>query len=115
MERCHLIAYMPSPSVLNELNISSPIQSPSIDIEVHRIDASDDVDLATLSYHSRPKRTALLTKWTLQLDQTIESEVFDCPSRSMQSFEFACAEGSNGCDLEFQQDPRETRLCAFSL
>ncbi len=103
MERCSLEFRLPT---LRDALVT--LEGDSTVVEAWIVDSAHSLDLSKLSWDQRPKRDSLLTSWILRPNVTIESAEFSCVSGSYQTFELACA--SEGCHVDFRQNPKKTSL-----
>ncbi|KAF7357609.1 hypothetical protein MSAN_01357300 [Mycena sanguinolenta] len=116
MERCTVNVVLPELSdMMDFMNFTvsgSTVDDPeAVMLEMWRVSSpqiTQAIDPRTLSWQTRPQRKLLVGYWTLKSGMSMESEVFECASNSLHTFEFACV-GSK-CYLEFQQDPNDPRI-----
>lgn len=119
MEHCTLMGAIPSAADLERSSKSVPVvSSETAKIEVWFLDDNDvQLNAETLSYSKRPHRRALAGVWGATTDQRVPiSDAFECPSRSLLTFEFVCTEP--GCYMHFTQDEEEPimgPLCFLSV
>jgi hypothetical protein len=93
MEDCELHLFLPR------------VEAKSVSIGVYRLNQTYPLDLAALSYQSRPQRVAKVA--TIQLS-TIEGTIwrrrFSCVSDEVLTFELACSQVNDGhCAFEWWQ------------
>ncbi|KAJ7484283.1 hypothetical protein FB451DRAFT_1028782 [Mycena latifolia] len=100
MEDCELHLSLPTLNV----SIASP---PNVGVELYRLNQTYPLDLATLSYRSRPLRVAQVASIPLARGEgTLWHGRFGCPADSVLTFELslACPRATAGeCTLEWWQ------------
>lgn len=119
MENCILKLEIPSPVSLaaSDSNKTIKIFPDEAEIEVWQT-STNEVDRLTSSTSTspasrRPQNEFLKTTWVVRSGMTFETQQFDCPSGSLQTFELVCK--SRDCDVQFQQDVYEPRLGTWLL
>lgn len=122
MERCQLMFNISLPSHLaaedNPLvpfsrAFQSSASSPSfsVSIAVSRLAVDRVLDIRTLSWKTRPAKANVVGSYAVAEGSATYTGLFDCPSDSLQTFEFACdGEDSPGneCMLSWWQDLHQT-------
>ncbi|KAK6974371.1 hypothetical protein R3P38DRAFT_3133527 [Favolaschia claudopus] len=115
MELCTLNAVIPETTDLIQfMNFTiTPSQDnlDSVMVEIWRVsgpEITQPLDASTLSWKTKPKRKHVVGYWSLKPGTKLESEVFFCASNSLHTFEFLCV--GDGCHLQFQQDPNDSRI-----
>ncbi|KAK7042608.1 hypothetical protein R3P38DRAFT_2891393 [Favolaschia claudopus] len=118
MELCTLNAVIPGTTDLIEfMNFTiTPSQGnlDSVMVEIWRVsgpETTQPLDTRTLSWKTKPKRKHVVGYWSLKPGTKLESEVFFCASNSLHTFEFLCV--GDGCHLQFQQDPNDSRIAFY--
>ncbi len=103
MERCAIVAQIPDETTLKNSNLSFTIHGNTSRIEVWNLTSSEELDVKTLSWHSKPPRERLLGVFSLDLGQATRTHDFHCGrSGSLQTFELVCT--SADCLIDFWQD-----------
>ncbi|KAF7305434.1 hypothetical protein HMN09_00796000 [Mycena chlorophos] len=128
MESCVLTLEIPSPNIADAEGLSLPYKAVTIaptatlSLEIYTLAASDDPIIpATLSWKTRPERVNLLSTFTFNALQTekdgalLRSDAFDCPARSVLTFEMAFRESCASCRLRFLQDHKPPRLGLYIM
>ncbi|KAJ7074801.1 hypothetical protein C8F01DRAFT_1101821 [Mycena amicta] len=123
MERCVLTLEMPSSANADADNlphktvtISSSSSASPLSLQIYSSSASESITPQTLSWNTRPKRTKLLATFSLDAADArvngavLSSEPFNCPQRTLLTFEMAFAPDCKGCRLRFLQDRKPPRL-----
>jgi hypothetical protein len=108
MERCTLNAAMLSLNQMDKFTEFSVSSEGSALVEIWGLDVKDEIDPGTLSWNTKPKRTALIDRWTVAPGNKYETKEFACGARTLQAFEFVCR--GAGCHLGFRQtsdDPQQ--------
>ncbi|KAG7451999.1 uncharacterized protein BT62DRAFT_990353 [Guyanagaster necrorhizus] len=114
MERCTLMGSLPSAADLERSEKSVPVvSSDAVKLEAWFLDDNDvQLNAETLSYSNRPRRTTLAGVWGVTMDKKVQiSDAFECPSRSLLTFELVCTNPK--CYLHFKQDEDEPIMAAF--
>ena len=90
MERCALIAQIPTRDQLQELNQTLEIQGSNV-IEVWNLTTSQELEAVKLTWANKPPRGKLLGKLTASEGQVSRTEDFHCGSSgSLQTYELVC-------------------------
>jgi len=118
MELCTLNVVLPgADGIIDFMNFTlsgSPSDPSAVMVEIWRVSSPEirhPIDAHTLSWRTRPQRKLKVGYWSLKPGVNLESEVFDCVSNSLHTFEFMCL-GPN-CHLQFQQDPNDSRIAFY--
>lgn len=109
--RCSVASAIPDPDVLRNQNRTLTLAREITNIEIWALDSSaGELDLTTLSWNTRPRRTTLLSNLVVQQNTRRHSAEFECgPPRSLILIELACPDGSGSeCNIEFWQEQPET-------
>jgi hypothetical protein len=114
MERCTLNAAMLPLGQMDRFIDFSVSSGGSALVETWGLDIKDEIDPGTLSWNTKPTRTALVDRWTLEPGKKLETKEFACGARTLQAFEFVCV--GVGCRLGFRQtsnEPRQGMIYSF--
>ena len=111
LERCSLASFIPHSSLLEKQNRTLSLGKGSATIELWALDsAQGEIDVTSLSWSTRPRRTALISTIDVVEGTHTHSSDFDCgASGSLRIFELACPVGSErNCWIDFWQEQPET-------
>jgi hypothetical protein len=109
MERCVLVASLPTPSP--EFDPAIQFTSGS-QLDLWILDGTAEL-LPSISWGLAPRRQQLFTTFAFGLNHTYTSEEFRCPSGSFVTMEFACSDGQKQCQIDFWQHPDIIKSGAF--
>jgi hypothetical protein len=122
MERCILVASIPvnSTAAVGETRTSGSFVPGGYSlvgdvrsIEVWKLDeSSGPLDLRTLSWNTRPRRTAFMASLYLAPGVVTRTREFECATDSLHIFEFACP--WEDCEVSWWQDKKFEDLCKYS-
>ncbi|KAI0314402.1 hypothetical protein OF83DRAFT_1174774 [Amylostereum chailletii] len=120
MERCAIVANIPTLDELRSHNRTLHIARENMTIQVWDLNPSaGEIDVTQLSWRTRPKRERLVADLPIRQGEETRTNVFDCgPARTLRLFEFACGEGqsSDECGIEFWQEQPEVKpRMAFTI
>ncbi|THU90408.1 hypothetical protein K435DRAFT_728399 [Dendrothele bispora CBS 962.96] len=105
MERCTLIAKLPSPTELDQSEYPRfyDIVERGLHVDIWQLEDTGELIAKSMSYASRPRRQVLVGSWKVEMGrETYLTETRNCTSRSLLTFELGCA--SIDCQLYFKQD-----------
>ncbi|KAJ7151675.1 hypothetical protein C8R46DRAFT_913986, partial [Mycena filopes] len=108
MEHCTLDVALPELSEMVQF-MNFTLSGETVMLEMWQVSSPGTaIDPGTLSWETRPPRKLLVGYWTLKPGMKMQTEVFECPSNSLHTFEFTCV--GPDCHLQFQQDPNDSRI-----
>lgn len=110
--RCSIASTMPDLLSLSKHNRKLLLANGAANVGVWLLDSSaGELDGTTLSWSTRPRRTAFLSELSVQLGNSSLTAEFDCgPPGKLWTIELSCTErGAQQCDIDFWQEQPETR------
>ncbi|KAJ7028060.1 hypothetical protein C8F04DRAFT_69279 [Mycena alexandri] len=110
MERCTLNLTTPAAMAGDavdhgHIHDRAPTETSKGLVELWQLKLDRCIDPTALSWSTRPRRSHLLATWDVSHRSNVGTLDFVCASRSIMSFELACA-GEGACQVDFKQ-PRE--------
>jgi hypothetical protein len=111
MEQCQIVINIPPEKELADAprNKTVSLNIGTTDIKVWRLDSARPVSARTLSMTSRPRRLDVVDVLQVKRSEKAVTKSFTCPTDTLQTFEFECAEKEN-CLVDFWQDKFEPNL-----